>query len=199
MGRPTEMQEYAQNALAEKISYELTGFMDPNDAESAIEDLENDFDGDSYCPYYSQQEEVIRELESDFWRDAEDICDSGQTYKASEFQQAQTAYAYALAYTAFNHYFSMAKQEVIDAISEFVDDTQSELETQQDIRIQFSSSCTHGWAAHNRELEDGTMIFESGQLDGCNGLARQVAGVWMSCCIDPQSEPKEEDATETAS
>jgi hypothetical protein len=40
-------------------------------------------------------------------------------------------------------------------------------------------------AAHDREDEDGTMYFESGQLDGCNGLAREANGVWMSVCFTP--------------
>ena len=32
-----------------------------------------------------------------------------------------------------------------------------------------SMSCVHGWAAHDREDADGTMYFESRQLDGGSG------------------------------
>jgi len=38
------------------------------------------------------------------------------------------------------------------------------------------------------------MVFESKQLDGCNGLAREIGGVWVSCCIDPSKTTEEETA-----
>jgi hypothetical protein len=38
------------------------------------------------------------------------------------------------------------------------------------------------------------MYFVSGQLDGCNGLAHQAEGVWMSVCFTPEVEPEEEEA-----
>ncbi len=178
-----DLQQYAEDALAEAVVYACKGFMDADNAISEIEDIEAEFDGDSYCPYYHQQVEVINEYERDFGNDAEDICGDKQ-YKATEWQEAQTAYAYAVAYTAHNSYFETAKQELIEAVTEFVDDAQSELELEDAPQVEFSQSCTLGWASHDRELSDGTMIFESRQLDGCNGVSRKVGEVWLSCVVD---------------
>jgi hypothetical protein len=69
---------------------------------------------------------------------------------------------------------------------------QTELDTDSD-RIELTQTCTLGWASHDRELADGTMIFESGQLDGCNGIARNVNGTWISSVISPKSESESED------
>src|ERR1017187_6918325 len=178
-----DLERYAQDALADSVTDACKGFMDADDAISAIEDVEPEFDGDSYCPYYSQQADVISEYERDFGNDATELTGDA-TYKAEDWQQAQTAYAYAVAYAAFNSYYETAKRELIDAVTEFAEDTQSELELEDTPQISFSTSCVHGWAAHDRELEDGTMIFESRQLDGCNGMAREIGSVWISCCVD---------------
>lgn len=178
-----DLERYAQDALAEAVTDACKGFVDLDDAISTIEDLEPEFDGDSYCPYYSQQDEVVSEYERDFGSEAEEIL--GDTkYSAIDWQQAKTAYAYAIAYTAHNSYFATAKDELIEGLKEFAGDTVAELELDDRPLIQFSISCTHGWAAHDRELPDGTMIFESRQLDGCNGADRQVGSVWLSCCVD---------------
>jgi hypothetical protein len=183
-----DLQEYAENRFSEEIANTVEGFVDVADAVSTVEDLEGDFDAESYCPYYHEQVEVIDNYESDFGNEAEDICDSGTTYKASEYQQALTAYAYAIAYCGFQSYFQAAKSELIEALEEFEADAQLHLNTGEEIRVQLTTDCPHGWAAHDRELEDGTMIWESGQLDGCNGMAREVSGVWISCRISPATE-----------
>lgn len=178
-----DLEQYAKDVLADSVTNACMGFMGAEDAISEIEDLEAEFDGDSYCPYYHQQVDVINEYERDFGSEAEDICGE-RTYKAADWQQAQTAYAYAIAYTARNSYFSTAKRELIEAVEEFADDAQAELELEDRPQVTFSTTCIHGWAAHNRELSDGTMIFESRQLDGCNGMARKIGSVWISCCVD---------------
>jgi hypothetical protein len=194
-----DLKSYAEDALAEEVTNNISGFVDVSDATSRIEDLESDFDGDSYCPYYIQQDEVISRYERDFGSEAEDICDGGTTYKASEYQQAQTAYAYAIAYCGFSSYFAEAKQELIDALEEFETDAERELHTDtldmdDVVRVRLTGQCPHGWAAHDRELEDGTMVWESGQLDGCNGMARQVVGVWVSCCLSAKEKAEESEA-----
>ena len=186
-----DLKGYAEDSLAELVAHNVAWFVEISDVVSTIEDLEEDFDGDSYCPYYSQQEEVIARYESDFGSDAEDICDGGQTYKASEYQQAQTAYAYAIAYCGFQAYFQVAKDELIEALEEFESDAQGELKTDEEIQVQLTTQCPRGWAAHDRELTDGTMIWESGQLDGCNGMAKTASGVWVSCCISPVAGTEE--------
>jgi hypothetical protein len=183
-----DLKGYAEDSLAELVAYNITGFVEISDAISTIEDLEEEFDGDSYCPYYSQQEDVIVRYESDFGREAEDICDGGTTYKASEYQQAATAYAYAIAYCGFQSYFQAAKDELVEVLEEFESDAQGELKTDEEIQVLLTTHCPHGWAAHDRELTDGTMIWESGQLDGCNGMAKTASGVWISCCITPITE-----------
>jgi hypothetical protein len=95
-------------------------------------------------------------------------------------------YAGALAYAAYSSLWEQSKQELIEAIEEFESDaTDSGCD---DPVIALSLSCIHGWAAHDREDGDGTMYFVSRQLDGCNGLARQFNGVWMSVCFTPESE-----------
>jgi hypothetical protein len=175
-----DLQIYAADRLSELL--DIKGFVEVADAVSAIEDIEDDFDGDSYCPYYAQQDEVIRDYEAEFGSDAEDIC-GGVTYPAWEWQKAQTSYAYAIAYTAFSSYLAAAKDDLIEGLHEFESDIKSEFGA-EDIRICVTSSSLHGWAAHDSELEDGTMIFESGQLDGCNGMERKIGSSWVSCCFD---------------
>lgn len=186
-----DMQVYAQDRIGELL--DVKGFADVDDVVSQIEDLEDDFDGDSYCPYYTQQDEVIRDYGRDFGDDAEDILGE-QTYKATDWQRAKTAYAYAIAYTAFSSYFAEAKREFIEGIEEFADDVARELKFDGEVRVSLASSCALGWASHNRELEDGTMVFESRQLDGCNGMERKIGGVWVSCVIDPTANAEEDDS-----
>lgn len=175
-----DMQNYASTRLAELL--DVRGFMKPYDVIRDIERLDDDFDGDSYCPYYSQQDEVIDELDREFGQQAEDM--GGGTYTAADWRKAKTEYAYALAWVAFSHYFEEAKRELIEGIEEFVEDAERELDV-EDVQIQINYRCLHGWAAHDRELSDGTMIFESRQLDGCNGMERQIGNAWVSCCITP--------------
>ena len=182
-----DLEQYAQDALADSVTDACKGFMDAADAISAVEDVESEFDGDSYCPYYGQQDDVVNEYEREFGNDAEDLIGE-KTYKATEWQEAKTAYAYAIAYTAHSSYFSTAKQELIEAVEEFPGDAQTELELEDRPQVTFSTTCIHGWAAHNRELLDGTMIFESRQLDGCNGMAREIGSVWISCCVEASVE-----------
>lgn len=184
-----DLQVYAADRIGELL--DVKGFADVDDVINEVENLEDDFDAESYCPYYSQQDEILRDYERDFGGDAEDIVGE-RTFKATEWQEAKTAYAYAVAYMAFSHYFAEAKTELVNGIREFADDVARELEFDGELKIQVTSRCSHGWAAHNRELADGTMVFESGQLDGCNGMEVKIGGVWVSCCIDPTT-PKDED------
>lgn len=178
----SNIQEYAESRLAETLSGK-SGSAD--DLRHEIETLEHDFDFDSFAPYRHEEDEVISELEKEYYRDAEDIC-GDKTYKATEWEEARRAYASALAYTAYSSLWEQSKQELIEAIEQFESDaTDSDC---SDPLITLALSCIHGWPAHNREDADGTMYFVSRQLDGCNGLARQFNGVWMSVCFTPESE-----------
>lgn len=178
----SNIQEYAESRLAETLSGKSGS---AGDLRHEIETLEHDFDFDSFAPYRHEEDEVISELEKEYYRDAEDIC-GDKTYTATEWEEARRAYASALAYTAYSSLWEQSKQELIEAIEQFESDaTDSNCD---DPVITLALSCIHGWAAHDREDEDGTMYFVSGQLDGCNGLARQFNGVWMSVCFTPESE-----------
>lgn len=151
-----------------------------------IEQLEHDFDFDSFAPYTHEETDIINDLEKEYWRDAEDIV-GDKTYKATEWEEARRAYAGALAYTAYSSIWEQTKQELIEAIEQFESDA-IDSKCPETPEISLSLSCMHGWAAHDREDSDGTTYFESGQLDGCNGLARLFNGVWMSVCFVPNAE-----------
>jgi hypothetical protein len=175
----SDIAQRVQDDIAEQVSGKRGS---AGDLRHEIERLEHEFDFDSFAPYTHQETDVISELEKEYWRDAEDICGE-KTYKATEWEQARRAYAGALAYTAYSAVWEQTKQELIEAIEQFESDAQ-DAGCDEPV-ISLALSCVHGWAAHDREDSDGTMYFESGQLDGCNGLARQVSGVWMSVCFTP--------------
>jgi hypothetical protein len=184
----SDIREYAQNNLAEQLSGKVGS---ADDLRHEIEVLEHDFDFDSFAPYTHEETDVIGDLEKEYWQDAEDLCGE-TTYKAGEWGQARRAYASALAYTAYSSIWEQNKQDLIEALEQFESDA-TDFGCDDPV-ISLSSSCLHGWAAHNREDTDGTMYFESRQLDGCNGLARQFSGVWMSVCFVPDAPEAESEA-----
>ena len=182
----SDIQEHASSDLAEQLSGKSGSAAD---LRHEIETLEHDFDFDSFAPYTHEETDIINDLEKEYWRDAEDIV-GDKTYKATEWEEARRAYASALAYTAYSAIWEQTKQELIEAIEEFESDAlDSKCPDTPDISL--SLSCTHGWAAHDREDSDGTMYFESGQLDGCNGLARLFNGVWMSVCFTSENSTED--------
>lgn len=181
----SNIQEYAQSRLAEALSGK-SGSAD--DLRHEIETLEDDFDFDSFAPYTHEESDIISELEKEHWQSAEDFL-GDKTYKATEWEDARRAYASALAYSAHSSLWEQAKQELTEAIEQFESDSQDS--GCDEPVISLALSCTHGWAVHNREDADGTMFFESRQLDGCNGLAKQINGLWMSVCFTPKEKDGE--------
>lgn len=179
----SDIRERVTNDLAEQLSGKSGSAAD---LRHEIDTLDHDFDFDSFAPYTHEEDDIINELEKEYWRDAEDIL-GDQSYKATEWEQARRAYAGALAYTAYSSIWEQTKQELIEAIEQFESDA-LETDCPDTPEISLSLSCTHGWAAHDREDKDGTMYFVSGQLDGCNGLAREFNGVWMSVCFTPEKD-----------
>ena len=176
----SDIQKCVENDLAELLSGKQGS---ADDLRHEIETQDHDFDSGSYLPYTQDVEDAINELEKEYWQDAEEICGDKQ-YKASEWAEARIAYAGALAYTAYSSLWEQTKQDLIEAIEQFESDAIDSGCSEPNISL--SLTCTHGWAAHDREDSDGTMYFESGQLDGCNGLAFQSNGVWMSVCFTPE-------------
>jgi len=185
-----DIRERVTSDLAEQLSGKQGSAAD---LRYEIERLEHDFDFDSFAPYSHEEIDVINDLEKEYWRDAEDIC-GDKTYKATEWEEARRAYAGALAYTAYSSIWQQTKQELIEAIEQFESDAMDS--GCNDPIISLSLACVHGWASHNREDEDGTMYFTSGQLDGCNGLARESVGVWLSVCFVPGEETDAENSAQ---
>lgn len=177
-----DMEQHAKDRAAELVHGKT-------DAVSALRDevegLEEDFDGDSYAPYYNQKQELIDEYEREFDSDAEDLCDQGKEYKASEYMQAMSAYADAIGYAAFQHYLTEAKDEFANALDDIEEAlSERDLDT-DDYQVTASSSDPLGWSAHDRELDttngNALCIHESGQLDGVNGISMRVwDGLWLS-------------------
>lgn len=165
--------------LAERLSGK-SGSAD--DLRSEIERLDSDFDFDSHYPYSSQESELINELEVEYWREAQDLADCGQEFRPSQWEQARRSYAAALAFTAYSSLWEQAKTELTEVIEKFECEC-IDAGCESPV-ISLSLSCAHGWASHDRETQDGTMLWISRRLDGCNGLAREISGLWLSVCFD---------------
>jgi len=179
----SDIHERVSSDLAEQLSGKVGS---AGDLRHEVETLEHDFDFDSFAPYTHQERRHHQRPGKGILRDAEDIC-GDKTYKATEWEEARRAYAGALAYTAYLLHLGTKQTDLIEAIEQFESDATDSGCSEPNISL--SLSCMHGWAAHDREDEDGTMYFESRQLDGCNGLARKSDGVWMSVCFVPE-KPK---------
>ena len=183
MSERLDILQYVKNELAESLSGKTES---AGDLRHEIEQTEHNFDFDSYAPYTHQENDVISDLEKEYWRDAEDFL-SDRAYKATEWADARRAYAGALAYTAYSSLWEQTKQELIEEIEQFESDAQDF--GCDDPQITLSLSCLHGWAAHNREDSNGLMFFESRQLDGCNGMAKKTdCDVWLSVCFTPKTD-----------
>lgn len=182
-----DLEQYAQDAVSEKLNGEK-GTAD--DLTNTVEGLESDFDFDSFAPYTSEEDDILSDYEKDHWQEAEDLC-SGKEYKATEWADAKRAYVGAVAWCAYSSIFETAKSELTEAIEEFADDARTAMSAdglEDEPEISVSRSCTHGWASHNREDSDGTMYWESGQLDGCNAVCRKVGELWLTCTWTPAKE-----------
>lgn len=186
MGR--DIQEYAQNQISEALNGE-TGTSE--DLISIVENLDGDFDLDSFAPYTSEEDDILCEYESEHWQEAKELLGE-QTYTADDWSSAKRAYVGAVAYAAFSSIFSQEKQELIETIEEFSSEA-SDL-SGLDVEISVSHSCPHGWASHDREDSDGTMYWESKQLDGCNAISRKVGELWLTHTWTPQPETEEQTA-----
>lgn len=168
-------------------------------AESIMADM--DFDAgsirDSFEPselvYYSEADDVINRHESDYGDDAADIC-SGVEYAACDWLQAKMAYANALNYCAEHAELAEALETTESEISEFDDACQSIAGWDDSAKVEFSLECPHGWAVHNRETDDGCLIWSNepryynpelleGELLACS--KKLSCGVWVSATCKP--------------
>ena len=85
----SDIRERVANDFAEQLSGKQGS---AGDLRHEIEQLDHDFDFDSFAPYTHEENDIINELEKEYWQDAEDIC-GGKEYKATEWQEARRAYA----------------------------------------------------------------------------------------------------------
>lgn len=186
-----DLEQYVQDRLAE----ELSGQKDiAANLISTVEGLESDFDLDSFAPYTSEEDDILSDYESEHWQDAKDMLGDA-TYTADDWPAAKRAYVAAVAYCAHSSLFETAKSELAGAIQEFSDDAEGLMlmggfdDSYADAPvIEVTMTCVHGWAPHDRELEDGTMIWEPGQLEGCRAISRQVGELWLTCTWTPAKE-----------
>lgn len=176
----TNLEAAAADCIADAIYGMET--LDLQELRDNAEDMASSA-ADSACIYTSACLDII----SDYEREAPDAegMTGGDTYKAADWQQAMTAYAYAVAYTVI----SRNVHDLLEEIEEAADDLRNAaeahgLEDPADPRI--SSNCPHGWAAHDREDAAGTHFWTESNLEGCRAVARKVAGIWLSYIWTPE-------------
>ena len=186
-----DLEQYAQDRLSEV----LNGEKDTADnLISTVEDIENDFDLDSFAPYTADEDDILSDYESDHWQDAKDMLGDTQ-YAADDWSAAKRAYVAAVAYCAYSSILESAKSELREALEEFSNDAQALMDADADEPvIEITMSCVHGWAPHDREEADGTMIWEPGQLEGCRAISRKVGELWLTCTWTPAKESEEDHA-----
>jgi hypothetical protein len=149
-----DLEQYAQDAISGALNDKKDT---AENLASEVDDLESDFDLDSFAPYTSEEDDILSDYESD---------------------------------CAYSSIFEQAKSDLKEALEEFADDARDI--GADDPVIEVSMSCVHGWAPHDRELADGTMIWEPGQLEGCRAISREVSGLWLTCTWTPTEEKESE-------
>jgi hypothetical protein len=180
-----DLEQYAKDEVSEALSGENGS---AEDLTAAVERLDQNFDFDSFAPYTSEEDDILSDYEKEHWQEAEELLGDRQ-YKATEWAEAKRAYVGAVAYAAFSSIFEQTKTELTEAIEEFSTEAAELSGLVPEITI--SKACPHGWAAHNRE-DDGSLIWESCQLDGCNAISRQVGELWLTHTWTPQPDTDEQ-------
>lgn len=186
-----DLEQYVHDRLAEELSSQKDTAAN---LISTVERLESDFDLDSFAPYTSDEDDILSDYEREYGSEAEDILGDTE-YKATDWATAKRAYVSAVAYCAHSSLFETAKSELAGAIQEFSDGAEGFMlmggfdDSYADAPvIEVTMTCVHGWAPHDRELEDGTMIWEPGQLEGCRAISRRVGELWLTCTWTPAKE-----------
>jgi len=191
-----DIREYAADATVEALEYADCG-ADTDRAKDAIYEALNSA-ADSYALGHNNLD-TIQHLESDYWRSAEEYSDEKQ-YKASEYSQAMETYAADLARAAIMAEGYAVQEEIEKAADELIDaiTTVTNGDHAPDAsELKFNRQCPHGWAfsiprkafscsadSHDKE-ENGLSFWVSRQLDGCNSIAANTAGGWISYTWTP--------------
>lgn len=187
MGDRIDLDSYATGTVGDAI-YGMTTY----DATALREEAQDRVgqDAENACTYTHHCRQIIDDYEREYGSEAEDICDGGQTYKASEFQDAMVAYANAVAYCALGAKVSAILDAVDEAAEELVALLSEHDQSIDSTDLVMSSQCPNGWAAHDSEEADGSCLWVSKQLEGCNAIARDVGPFWLSYTWTPE-EPEE--------
>ena len=178
-----DIREYAADALAEALEYADCG-ADIDRAKDEIYEALNSA-ADNYSLGHNNLD-TIQHLERDYWRDAEEYSDEKQ-YKASEYSQAMEAYAAALAQAAIMSEGYAVQEEIEKAAAELIEaiTTATNGDHAPDAsELKLNRQCPHGWASHDKE-ESGLCFWISRQLDGCNSIAANAPGGWISYTWTP--------------
>lgn len=177
------IREYAADATAEALEYADCG-ADVDHAKDAIYEALNNA-ADSYSLGHNNLD-TIQHLERDYWREAEEYSDESR-YTAAEYSQAMEAYANNLAHAAImsegyavQEEIEKAADELIEAITDHTDGEHAPDASE----LKLNRECPHGWASHDKE-ENGLSFWISRQLDGCNAVAANIPGGWISYTWTP--------------
>jgi hypothetical protein len=134
--------------------------------------------------YHSDCLDIISRYESEADDCTVDDMTGGETYTAGEWREAMNAYAYGVAYSVL----SQEVGELLQAIDTAADGLALAADAHgfsDDDEPRISTDCPHGWAAHDREDEQGTHFWSEGNLEGCRAVAVKVAGIWLSYTWTP--------------
>lgn len=198
------LHDAVPNILNDSLAY--NGTFDPDTWRETASDLAWQ-EAETRVTYTADEEKVISEYEThELAPDIDDIDElAGTQFKASEWRQAQSAYAQAIAYHVLVNLLAEAVDDM-EKGAEALLDCATDLGAPEDTDITdldvASYSCPHGWAVHDLEDSDadmGTfMVWTSKQLDGLNGVSCQPVedGPWLSLTWDPSKKEAKADATE---
>lgn len=168
------LEDRAKNAISGAL-YGMTEY-DARTLRDALEDRAHE-ESDSACIYHHHCAQIISDYERDYPGE-----DMGGTYTAEQWQEAQTAYAYGVAYAAL----SAMIEEHLTAIDAAADELAGTLVRDypaapaMDMDPRISADCPHGWAPHDKEDDEGVQHWSPAHLEGCRAIAVQVSGVWLS-------------------
>lgn len=132
-----------------------------------------------YTPDVGNYEDTINSLESDYWREAEDYIYT-KTYGASQWFEAQEAWANALELAAFSSLFEDGRQVLRDEIFDFDDYITGTLQAPEDVKITITRECRFGWAPHDRETEEGIHIWERLEGEFKATAVEALPGLWIN-------------------
>jgi hypothetical protein len=173
------LEERAENAISEAL-YGMKHY-DASTLRNALEDRAHE-EAESACIYHHWCAQIIQDYEREHGEEADDM---GGTYTASQWQEAQTAYAYGIASAALSTMISTRLDEIEEAADDLSDLCRDAAGEQFDGDLTIGAACPHGWAPHDREDENGTHFWSPAHLEGCHAIARQVCGVWLSFTWTP--------------